>query len=100
MIVADIPSQVRQVVLGHENAVSTHTGLDHPVTTAGADHQITLREIIQSAFAQYGVEVEFSGKGPNERGVVIDIDEDLFTQTNPDVNALRFGQTVVRVLSL
>ncbi|MCJ8210743.1 hypothetical protein MUY27_13580 [Mucilaginibacter sp. RS28] len=100
MIAADIQSQVRQVVLGLEGAISTSAALDHRVTTAGADHQTTLREVIQSAFAQYGVEVEFSGKGPNERGVVIDIDEDLFTQTNADVNTLRFGQTVVRVLSL
>lgn len=59
--------------------------------------EITIRDCIRSEFAGYGVEIEFSGKEHNERGVVIDLDEEVFRQVNPDVNVLRFGQTVVRV---
>jgi GDPmannose 4,6-dehydratase len=50
------------------------------------------------AFNELGIEVEFSGRDENERGVIIDIDEPKrpwswfkFGQ------ALRFGQTVVKV---
>lgn len=59
--------------------------------------QLTFRDLIRTAFINQGVEIEFSGKGINERGVVIDIDEDKFAELSLDANTLRFGQTVVRV---
>ncbi|WP_345953554.1 hypothetical protein [Mucilaginibacter sp. PAMB04168] len=58
---------------------------------------ITLREAIRLAFQQLGVEVEFSGRGTHERGVVIDLDPDHMVSLNLDPDLLRFGQTVVRV---
>ena len=71
-----------------------------PVTDLNAliaERGTTTREHIRQAFLENGVEVEFSGKGAFEKGVVIDMDDEIMQQLglNPDV--LRFGQTVVRV---
>jgi len=57
----------------------------------------TVREFIKMAFGELGIEVEFSGKDGNERGVIIDIDEDKVKQLGLNADALRFGQTVVKV---
>ncbi|PWK76512.1 GDPmannose 4,6-dehydratase [Mucilaginibacter oryzae] len=57
----------------------------------------TVRDFIRIAFAELGIEVEFSGKGTNERGVIIDIDEQKAHELGLNLNALRFGQTVVKV---
>src|SRR5471030_1118003 len=35
----------------------------------------TVREFIKMSFAELGIEIEFSGKDENERGVIIDIDQ-------------------------
>src|SRR3954463_5485407 len=39
----------------------------------------TVRDFIKMAFNELGIEVEFSGKDENERGVIIDIDEQKIT---------------------
>jgi GDPmannose 4,6-dehydratase len=57
----------------------------------------TVREFIKMAFADLGIEVEFSGKDENERGVIIDIDEQKAGELGLNLDALRFGQTVVKV---
>ncbi|WP_413665957.1 GDP-mannose 4,6-dehydratase [Mucilaginibacter sp. Mucisp86] len=57
----------------------------------------TVRDFIRMAFLELGVEVEFSGKGENERGVIIDIDEERAISLGLNLDALRFGQTVVKV---
>jgi GDPmannose 4,6-dehydratase len=57
----------------------------------------TVRDFIRMAFAELGIEVEFSGKDENERGVIIDIDEERATALELNLDALRFGQTVVKV---
>jgi GDPmannose 4,6-dehydratase len=57
----------------------------------------TVRDFIRMAFAELGVEIEFSGKDEHERGVVIDMDEDRMHELGLDPEALRFGQTVVKV---
>src|ERR1700712_2833643 len=36
----------------------------------------TVREFIKMAFAELGIEVEFSGRDENEKGVIIDVDEE------------------------
>ncbi|QQL48805.1 hypothetical protein [Mucilaginibacter ginkgonis] len=59
--------------------------------------QNTFREAIRAVFLDQGVEIEFSGKGINERGVVIDLDEIKLMEAGYDRDILRFGQTVVRV---
>ncbi len=57
----------------------------------------TVREFVRLSFAELGIEIEFSGKDKHEKGVIIDIDEDKAAELGLNVNALRFGQTVVRV---
>ncbi|SDS00030.1 GDPmannose 4,6-dehydratase [Mucilaginibacter mallensis] len=57
----------------------------------------TVRDFIKMAFAELGIEIEFSGKDENERGVIIDIDEQKIEEMGLSADALRFGQTVVKV---
>jgi GDPmannose 4,6-dehydratase len=57
----------------------------------------TVRDFIKMAFAELGVEVEFSGRDVHEKGVIIDIDEEKIQELGLNADALRFGQTVVKV---
>ncbi|QTE36565.1 GDP-mannose 4,6-dehydratase [Mucilaginibacter gossypii] len=57
----------------------------------------TVRDFIRMAFMELGIEVEFSGKDENERGVIIDIDEERAVALGLNLAVLRFGQTVVKV---
>ncbi|WP_293952946.1 MULTISPECIES: GDP-mannose 4,6-dehydratase [unclassified Sphingobacterium] len=57
----------------------------------------TVREFVRMAFAELGIEIEFSGKGEQEKGVIIDIDEERLLQLNIDQSVIKFGQTVVKV---
>ncbi|MBC7400698.1 MAG: GDP-mannose 4,6-dehydratase [Mucilaginibacter sp.] len=57
----------------------------------------TVRDFIKMAFAEVGVELEFSGKDENERGVIIDIDKEKATALGLDPDLLKLGQTVVKV---
>src|SRR3978361_279156 len=57
----------------------------------------TVREFIKMAFGELGIEVEFSGRDANEKGVIIDIDQNRVTELGLNAEALKFGQTVVKV---
>jgi GDPmannose 4,6-dehydratase len=57
----------------------------------------TVREFIKMAFAELGIEVEFSGKDEHEKGVIIDIDAQKAVALGLNTDALKFGQTVVKV---
>jgi GDPmannose 4,6-dehydratase len=57
----------------------------------------TVRDFIKLSFAELGIEVEFSGKDESERGVIIDVDEDRAAELGLNREALKFGQTVVKV---
>ena len=57
----------------------------------------TVRDFIKMSFCELGIEVEFSGKDENERGVIIDIDEEKAEELGLNRDALKFGQTVVKV---
>jgi GDPmannose 4,6-dehydratase len=57
----------------------------------------TVRDFIKMAFAEVGVELEFSGKDENERGVVIDVDKEKAIALGLDQDYLKLGQTVVKV---
>jgi GDPmannose 4,6-dehydratase len=57
----------------------------------------TVRDFIKMAFSELGIEVEFSGKDDNERGVIIDIDKAKATELGLNHEALALGQTVVKV---
>jgi GDPmannose 4,6-dehydratase len=57
----------------------------------------TVREFVKMAFGELGIEVEFSGKNENERGVIIDIDQQRIEELGLNADSLKFGQTVVKV---
>jgi len=57
----------------------------------------TVREFIKMAFGELGIEIEFSGKDENEKGVIIDIDQQKVDELGLNADALKFGQTVVKV---
>ncbi|MCC8425239.1 GDP-mannose 4,6-dehydratase [Mucilaginibacter sp. UR6-11] len=57
----------------------------------------TVRDFIKMAFGELGIEIEFSGKDENERGVIIDVDKDKAAELGLDQEALKLGQTVVKV---
>jgi len=57
----------------------------------------TVREFIKMSFGELGIEIEFSGKEENEKGVIIDIDQEKVKQLGLNADSLHFGQTVVKV---
>jgi GDPmannose 4,6-dehydratase len=57
----------------------------------------TVRDFVRMCFYEIGIEIEFSGKDANEKGVIIDIDEEKLISLGLKTDTLRFGQTVVRV---
>lgn len=57
----------------------------------------TVREFIKMAFGELGIEIEFSGRDENEKGVIIDIDQQKVDELGLNADALKFGQTVVKV---
>jgi GDPmannose 4,6-dehydratase len=57
----------------------------------------TVRDFIRMTFAELGVEIEFSGKDEHEKGVIIDIDQSRIEELGLDAEALKFGQTVVKI---
>jgi GDPmannose 4,6-dehydratase len=57
----------------------------------------TVREFIKMAFSELGIEIEFSGKDESERGVIIDVDEEKAAALGLNREALKFGQTIVKV---
>jgi GDPmannose 4,6-dehydratase len=57
----------------------------------------TVRTFIKMAFSELGVEIEFSGRDENERGVIIDIDEQRARELGLNTDVLKFGQTVVKI---
>jgi len=57
----------------------------------------TVREFIKMAFSELGIEVEFSGKDENERGVIIDVDQQKVTKLGLNPDALKPGQTIVKI---
>lgn len=57
----------------------------------------TVRDFVRMAFAELGIEVEFSGKDVAEKGVIIDRDEEILNRLNIPVEHIKLGQTVVKV---
>lgn len=57
----------------------------------------TVRDFIRMAFGELGIEVEFSGKDEHERGVIIDIDQERIEELGLNPDALRFGQTIIKI---
>ena len=57
----------------------------------------SVRDFVKMSFAELGIEVEFSGKDEQEKGVIIDIDEAKVESLKLKVDSLRLGTTVVKV---
>ncbi len=57
----------------------------------------TVRDFVRMAFAELGIEIEFSGKDQHERGVIIDVDYDQVQALGLNPKHLHPGQDVVRV---
>ena len=57
----------------------------------------TVRDFVRMTFAELGIEVEFSGRDENEKGVIIDVDAEKAAALGLDVASLNIGQTVVKV---
>ncbi len=95
MMTDDIISTIESIASGTHSCLMIKD-LDQTVSINDDDEPESLRDFIRTHFSNLGIEIEFSGKGINERGVVIDIDEDRFEAMGLNVNTLRFGQTVVK----
>ncbi len=57
----------------------------------------TVREFAKKAFMEAGIEIEFSGRGLNEKAVIIDIDKTQLNLLGIDGSALHYGSTVIKV---
>ncbi|MNK10362.1 GDP-mannose 4,6-dehydratase [compost metagenome] len=57
----------------------------------------TVRDFVRMAFTELGITVEFSGKDEQEKGVIIDVDQEKATQLGLNLESLKLGETVVKV---
>jgi GDPmannose 4,6-dehydratase len=57
----------------------------------------TVRDFIRMAFAELGIEIEFSGRDENEKGVIIDVDPTKVKELGLSDENLKPGQTIIRV---
>jgi GDPmannose 4,6-dehydratase len=57
----------------------------------------TVRDFVKMSFAELGIEIEFSGKDANERGVIIDVDQEMIAFLGLNDTDLKPGTTVVQV---
>ena len=57
----------------------------------------TVRDFVRMSFAELGIEIEFSGKDENEKGVIIGFDEELISSLGLSTEKLFLGTTVVKV---
>ena len=57
----------------------------------------TVRDFVKMSFAELGIEVEFSGKDEHERGVIIDVDQEIVTKLGLNDTYLKPGTVVVQV---
>ncbi len=57
----------------------------------------TVRDFVKMTFAEMGIDIEFSGKDENEKGVIINVDEEAVQRLGLNAEGLKLGQTVVRV---
>ncbi|RZK19190.1 MAG: GDP-mannose 4,6-dehydratase [Pedobacter sp.] len=57
----------------------------------------TVRDFVRLSFAELGIEIEFSGKDENEKGVIIGVDAEVASGLGLDPEKLFMGTTVVKV---
>ncbi|TCC94148.1 GDP-mannose 4,6-dehydratase [Pedobacter frigiditerrae] len=57
----------------------------------------TVRDFVRMSFAELGIDVEFSGKDENEKGVIVGLDVEVLSRLGLNDDALKLGMTVVKV---
>jgi len=57
----------------------------------------SVREFVRLSFEKLGIEVLFSGKGEQEKGVIVDQDESRLIELGIDPELIKMGQTVVKI---
>ncbi|WP_316826603.1 GDP-mannose 4,6-dehydratase [Pedobacter miscanthi] len=57
----------------------------------------TVRDFVRMSFAELGIDIEFSGKDENEKGVIIGLDEETLAQNGLKSDKLFLGSTIVQV---
>ena len=57
----------------------------------------TVRDFVRMSFAELGIDIEFSGKDENEKGVIIGLDVEVVSRLGLDPEKLFLGSTIVRV---
>ena len=57
----------------------------------------TVRDFVKMSFGKLGIEVEFSGKDENEKGVIIGVDTEKAVELGLNPEHLKLGQTIVKV---
>ncbi len=57
----------------------------------------SVRDFVRMSFMELGLEIEFSGKDRQEKGVIIDIDKEKCEELGLNPASLKLGQTVVKV---
>ncbi|RZJ80536.1 MAG: GDP-mannose 4,6-dehydratase [Flavobacterium sp.] len=57
----------------------------------------TVREFVKMSFAEIGIDIEFSGKDENEKGVIVGLDVELLSSLGLSADNLYLGTTVVKV---
>lgn len=60
-------------------------------------NRISLREVLRLLFEELGAEIEFCGKGENERGVIVDYDESILRETIFNSSKIRLGNTIIKI---
>ncbi len=57
----------------------------------------TVRDFVRMTFAELGIDIAFSGKDENEKGVIIDVDYEKAKRLGLKAESLHLGETVVKV---
>ncbi len=57
----------------------------------------TVRDFVRMSFGELGIEIEFSGKGEQEKGVIIDVDIERLKELDINPELIKLGQTVVKI---
>ena len=58
---------------------------------------ISLRDVFKIFFEEIGAEMEFCGRGINEKGVIVDFDEDSLSAVGLASPKVRLGNTLVKI---
>ena len=64
---------------------------------ATAANLVSLRDIFRAILEECGAELEFCGRGGNEKAVVVDFEESVLFQLGIDTRKIRLGNTLIKI---